>query len=55
MIVVALLALVVGATLDLDGFYCGAIVTAALMFADAVTSYLGIRSAPRKRSGWKEL
>ncbi|MDY0983128.1 MFS transporter [Microbacterium sp. CFBP9023] len=55
LIVVALLALVVGGTLDLDGFHRAAIVTAALMFAGAVTSYLGIRSVPRKRSGWMEL
>ena len=44
LITIALLATIVGGTLDLDGFHRAAIVTTALMMAGAVTSFFGIRS-----------
>jgi EmrB/QacA subfamily drug resistance transporter len=44
LVTVALLATIVGGTLDLDGFHRAAIVTAALMIAGGVTSFLGIRN-----------
>lgn len=47
LIAVALLATIVGGSLDLDGFHRAAIVTAALMIAGGVTSFLGIRSPQR--------
>ncbi len=46
LIAIALLATIVGGTLDLDGFHRAAIVTAALMFAGGITSFLGIRNPP---------
>ncbi|WP_349429073.1 MFS transporter [Microbacterium sp. LWS13-1.2] len=47
LIAVALLATIVGGSLDLDGFHRAAIVTAALMIAGGVTSFLGIRNPQR--------
>jgi EmrB/QacA subfamily drug resistance transporter len=44
LIAVALLATIVGGTLDLEGFHRAAVVTAALMIAGGVTSFLGIRN-----------
>lgn len=45
LITVALLATIVGGALDLEGFHRAAIVTAALMLAGGVVSFLGIRNA----------
>jgi EmrB/QacA subfamily drug resistance transporter len=47
LIAIALLATIVGGSLDLDGFHRAAIVTAALMIAGGVTSFLGIRNPDR--------
>jgi EmrB/QacA subfamily drug resistance transporter len=47
LIVIAMLALIVGGALDLDGFHRAAIATAALMAAGAVVSFLGIRNPAR--------
>ncbi|MDQ7876592.1 MFS transporter [Microbacterium sp. QXD-8] len=47
LIAVALLATIVGGSLDIDGFHRAAIVTAALMIAGGVTSFLGIRNPER--------
>ncbi|MDF2581191.1 MAG: transporter, partial [Microbacterium sp.] len=47
LIAVALLATIVGGSLDLDGFHRAARVTAALMIAGGVTSFLGIRNPQR--------
>lgn len=44
LIAIAALGVIVGGTLDLTGFYRAAIVTAALMAAGGVVSYLGIRN-----------
>lgn len=50
LIAIAVLALIVGGTLDLEGLHRAVITTAALMFAGAAVSLLGIRSeAPRAR------
>ncbi|WP_040569071.1 MFS transporter [Microbacterium yannicii] len=47
LVTIAALATIVGGTLDLDGFHRAAIVTAALMIAGGITSFLGIRNPPR--------
>ena len=47
LIAIALLAIVVGGTLDLDGFHRAAIVTAALMIVGGVVSFAGIRNDAR--------
>ncbi|MFK4834233.1 MFS transporter [Microbacterium sp. ZW T2_14] len=47
LIAVALLATIVGGSLDLEGFHRAAIVTATLMIAGGVTSFLGIRNPVR--------
>jgi len=47
LIAVALLATIVGGSLDLEGFHRAAIVTATLMIAGGVTSFLGIRNPAR--------
>lgn len=47
LVTIAALAAIVGGELDLDGFHRAAIVTAALMFAGGITSFLGIRNPPR--------
>ena len=47
LIAVALLATIVGGSLDLEGFHRAAIVTEALMVAGGITSFLGIRNPPR--------
>lgn len=47
LIAVALLATIVGGSLDLEGFHRAAVVTAALMIAGGVTSFLGIRNPDR--------
>lgn len=47
LIAVALLATIVGGSLDLEGFHRAAIVTSALMVAGGITSFLGIRNPPR--------
>ncbi|WP_109209588.1 MULTISPECIES: MFS transporter [Microbacterium] len=47
LIAIALLATIVGGALDLDGFHRAAIVTAVLMIAGGITSFLGIRNPPR--------
>ena len=44
LIAIALLATIVGGELDLEGFHRAAIVTAALMIAGGITSFLGIRN-----------
>jgi uncharacterized PurR-regulated membrane protein YhhQ (DUF165 family) len=49
LIVIAMLALIVGGSLDLDGFHRAAITTAALMFAGGTISFLGIRSHEPQR------
>lgn len=51
LIAIALLATIVGGTLDLEGFHRAAIVTAALMIAGGITSLLGIRNPPRSVDG----
>jgi MFS family permease len=43
LIVVAMLSTIVGGTLDLDGFHSAAWVTAALMAAGGIVSWIGIR------------
>ena len=47
LIVIALLATIVGGSLDLDGFHRAAIVTAALMAIGGAVSFLGIRNPSR--------
>lgn len=47
LIAVALLATIVGGSLDLEGFHRAAVVTATLMIAGGVTSFLGIRNPDR--------
>ncbi|GAB2850262.1 MFS transporter [Microbacterium insulae] len=47
LIAIALVATIVGGTLDLDGFHRAAIVTAALMIVGGVASFLGIRNPAR--------
>ena len=47
LIVIALLATIVGGSLDLDGFHRAAIVTAALMAIGGLVSFAGIRNPPR--------
>jgi predicted MFS family arabinose efflux permease len=47
LIAIALLATIVGGSLDLDGFHRAAIVAAALMIAGGVTSFVGIRNPAR--------
>ena len=47
LVAIALLATIVGGALDLDGFHRAAIVTAALMIAGGITSFLGIRNPAR--------
>jgi len=47
LVTVALLAVIVGGSLDLEGFHRAALVTAALMIVGGITSFLGIRNPPR--------
>ena len=47
LIAIALVATIVGGSLDLGGFHQAAIVTAALLALGGVISFLGIRNAPR--------
>ncbi|MCR2784755.1 MULTISPECIES: MFS transporter [unclassified Microbacterium] len=47
LIVIAMLAAIVGGSLDLEGFHRAAIATAALMAAGGVVSFLGIRNPVR--------
>jgi EmrB/QacA subfamily drug resistance transporter len=47
LIVIAMLAAIVGGSLDLDGFHRAAIVTAVLLAVGAVVSFAGIRNPPR--------
>jgi len=47
LVTVALLAVIVGGQLDLNGFHRAALVTAALMIAGGITSFFGIRNPPR--------
>ena len=47
LVAIALLATIVGGALDLDGFHRAAIVTAGLMIAGGITSFLGIRNPDR--------
>jgi EmrB/QacA subfamily drug resistance transporter len=47
LIVIAMLSAIVGGSLDLDGFHRAAVVTAALLAAGGVVSFLGIRNDPR--------
>jgi EmrB/QacA subfamily drug resistance transporter len=47
LVVIALLATILGGTLDLDGFHRAAIVTAVLLAAGGITSFLGIRGRAR--------
>lgn len=47
LIVIALLATILGGSLDLDGFHRAAIVTAVLLTAGGVVSFLGIRGRAR--------
>ena len=46
LLVVAMLSTIVGGTLDLDGFHSAALVTAALLVAGGVVSWIGIRRNP---------
>jgi len=50
LIVIAMLSTIVGGSLDLDGFHRAALVTAALLAAGGVVSFLGIRNAPREEA-----
>ena len=43
LVVIALLAVIIGGSLDLDGFHRAALITAILMVAGALVSFLGIR------------
>ncbi|EZP28401.1 MFS transporter [Microbacterium oleivorans] len=43
LVVIAILAVIIGGALDLDGFHRAALVTAVLMVAGALVSFLGIR------------
>ena len=45
LLVIAMLAAIVGGTLDLDGFHRAAIVTAILMATGGIVSFVGIRNA----------
>ncbi|MDE0545201.1 MFS transporter [Microbacterium sp. C7(2022)] len=57
LLTIALLAVIVGGALDLEGFHRAAIATAALMFAGAVVSLIGIRNpqTPSEHdSFWRE-
>lgn len=47
LIAVAMVALIVGGSIDLDGFHRAAVVTAALLAVGGVVSFLGIRNPPR--------
>ena len=47
LIAVALLAVIVGGSLDLEGFHRAAIVTGVLMFAGGLVSLAGIRNPPK--------
>jgi predicted MFS family arabinose efflux permease len=47
LVVIALLATILGGRLDLDGFHRAAVVTALLLAAGGVTSFLGIRDRVR--------
>tara|TARA_B100000378_G_scaffold23475_1_gene18084 strand:- start:120 stop:1055 length:936 start_codon:yes stop_codon:yes gene_type:complete len=50
LVVIAMLATIVGGTLDLDGFHRAAVVTAALLAVGAAVSFLGIRNDVTSRS-----
>jgi len=50
LIVIALLAVIIGGELDLDGFHRAAIVTAGMMAAGGLISWLGIRNPARPRA-----
>jgi hypothetical protein len=47
LIAVAMVALIVGGSIDLDGFHRAAVVTAALLAIGGVVSFLGIRNTAR--------
>ena len=47
---IALLAVIIGGELDLDGFHRAAIVTAGMMAAGGLISWLGIRNPARPRA-----
>ncbi len=47
LIVIAMLAAIVGGSLDLEGFHRAALATAALMAAGGLVSFFGIRNPPR--------
>jgi EmrB/QacA subfamily drug resistance transporter len=47
LITIAALAVIVGGTLDLDGFHRAVTVTAVLLIAGGITSFFGIRNPPR--------
>ncbi|MEZ3159856.1 MFS transporter [Microbacterium sp. BWT-B31] len=48
LIVIAMLAAIVGGSLDLDGFHRAAIVTAAMLATGGLVSYAGIRNPPKQ-------
>ncbi|TQJ30677.1 MFS transporter [Microbacterium sp. SLBN-146] len=48
LIAIALLATIIGGSLDLDGFHRAAIATAGLMIAGGIVSFLGIRNPARE-------
>jgi EmrB/QacA subfamily drug resistance transporter len=50
LIVIAMLAAIVGGSLDLEGFHRAAIVTAGLLAAGGIVSFVGIRNPPRERA-----
>ncbi|MEJ1092984.1 MFS transporter [Microbacterium istanbulense] len=50
LVIVAVLAVIVGGQIDLSGFHRAAIVTAILLTAGALVSWIGIRSAVEPRS-----
>ena len=51
LVAIAALGVIVGGKLDLTGFYRAAVVTAALMAAGGIASWLGIRNPPPEPVG----
>jgi EmrB/QacA subfamily drug resistance transporter len=50
LILIAMLGIIVGSTLDLTSFHRGLVVTAALLIAGGLISAIGIRNSPQQRS-----
>lgn len=53
LVIVAVLAVIVGGQIDLEGFQRAAVVTAALLALGGITSWFGIRTVASKRSSEK--